>query len=234
MKKIFLFLAITFLFSGFSFYSKAAVTQSLCSNSKFKCVKVAPKQTWASMFPDEKKRFIVQKINRINIGLRPGMTLVVPKKFKKSTLMEASPFSKRGGRKGQKTVEVKLSQLAWGAYDADGKLVNWGPMAGGKGWCPDTGKACRTPTGTYTVFSKRGASCKSGVFPIPTGGAPMPYCMFFNGGYAIHGSTSVPGYHASHGCVRVFNDDAKWLSNEFVDLPNSRRGILGTKVVIRP
>jgi lipoprotein-anchoring transpeptidase ErfK/SrfK len=26
---------------------------------------------------------------------------------------------------------------------------------------------------------------------------------YFSGGYALHGSTSVPAYPASHGCVRV-------------------------------
>ena len=44
----------------------------------------------------------------------------------------------------------------------------------------------------------------------------MPYCFFYNGGYAIHGSYDVPGYHASHGCVRIFVEDAKWLYREFV------------------
>ena len=35
--------------------------------------------------------------------------------------------------------------------------------------------------------------------------------MFFNGGIAIHGSTSVPTYPASHGCVRVPLSAAEWL-----------------------
>jgi lipoprotein-anchoring transpeptidase ErfK/SrfK len=37
---------------------------------------------------------------------------------------------------------------------------------------------------------------------------------YFYGGYAIHGSSSVPAYPASHGCVRVPNWEADWLSNE--------------------
>jgi lipoprotein-anchoring transpeptidase ErfK/SrfK len=36
-----------------------------------------------------------------------------------------------------------------------------------------------------------------------------PY--YFRGGYAIHGSPSVPGYPASHGCVRVTNADMDFL-----------------------
>jgi peptidoglycan hydrolase-like protein with peptidoglycan-binding domain len=35
---------------------------------------------------------------------------------------------------------------------------------------------------------------------------------YFYGGYAIHGSSSVPAYPASHGCVRVPNWEADWLS----------------------
>jgi peptidoglycan hydrolase-like protein with peptidoglycan-binding domain len=37
---------------------------------------------------------------------------------------------------------------------------------------------------------------------------------YFYGGYAIHGSSSVPAYPASHGCVRVPNWEADWLSTE--------------------
>ncbi len=46
----------------------------------------------------------------------------------------------------------------------------------------------------------------------------MPYCMHFSGGYALHGSPTVPGYNASHGCVRLFTEDAKWLNQHFVDI----------------
>jgi lipoprotein-anchoring transpeptidase ErfK/SrfK len=35
--------------------------------------------------------------------------------------------------------------------------------------------------------------------------------LYFNGGYAIHGSPSVPGYPASHGCVRVTNTTSNWI-----------------------
>ena len=37
---------------------------------------------------------------------------------------------------------------------------------------------------------------------------------YFYGGYAIHGSSSVPAYPASHGCVRVPNWEADWLATE--------------------
>jgi hypothetical protein len=34
---------------------------------------------------------------------------------------------------------------------------------------------------------------------------------YFHRGYAVHGSTSVPNYPASHGCVRVTVDAMNWL-----------------------
>lgn len=41
--------------------------------------------------------------------------------------------------------------------------------------------------------------------------APMPYSVFFKGGYAIHGTTSISrlGSPASHGCVRLHPDNAR-------------------------
>src|SRR5205807_5474771 len=35
--------------------------------------------------------------------------------------------------------------------------------------------------------------------------------QYFNGGIAIHGSSSVPGYAASHGCVRIPMSAAEWF-----------------------
>lgn len=36
---------------------------------------------------------------------------------------------------------------------------------------------------------------------------------YFTGGFAVHGSPSVPGWPASHGCVRVENWNADWLAS---------------------
>lgn len=43
--------------------------------------------------------------------------------------------------------------------------------------------------------------------------APMPYSIFFSGGYAIHGTEHVDrlGTPASHGCVRLSEDNASVL-----------------------
>lgn len=115
--------------------------------------------------------------------------------------------------------------LTWTAINDRGKVVRTGRGSAGRNYCPDIGRSCRTPTGTYRIIGKRGASCKSSRYPRPRGGAPMPYCMFFSKNYAIHGSSDVPNYNASHGCVRVRTGDARWLHSNFIRI--------GTKVIIK-
>ncbi|MGE3318199.1 MAG: L,D-transpeptidase [Candidatus Berkiella sp.] len=119
-------------------------------------------------------------------------------------------------------VKINLTHGTWGAYDSEGSLVNSGHISGGKSFCPDIGKKCKTATGTFTVYEKRGSNCKSKIFPVGKGGAPMPYCMFFYQGYAMHGSNSVPNYNASHGCVRMSPKDAKWLNENFVKVGSTK------------
>lgn len=126
---------------------------------------------------------------------------------------------------GSKTFVFDPKRLMWGAYDKNGKLINDGYASGGKGWCSDIRRPCRTPTGSFRVTRKGDASCKSSKFPIGKGGAPMPHCTFFRGGYAIHGSYDVPAHNASHGCIRVQPADASWLSGNFLDI--------GTRVVVK-
>lgn len=43
--------------------------------------------------------------------------------------------------------------------------------------------------------------------------APMPYALFFTGGWAVHGTTSVGalGRPASHGCIRLHPANAQTL-----------------------
>lgn len=116
--------------------------------------------------------------------------------------------------------------LSWKAIDEYGQVVKTGRGSGGRRYCPDIHRSCKTPSGVYRVISKGGPGCRSSRYPVGHGGAPMPYCMFFSRYYAIHGSYEVPDYNASHGCVRVRPSDASWLSHNFVRV--------GTKVVIKP
>ena len=76
----------------------------------------------------------------------------------------------------------------------------------GKENCGDA----HTPRGNYRVERRIKGKRESdlGVLYNP---------MYFTGGYAIHGSPSIPAYAASHGCVRITNHTADWM---FADVKN--------------
>lgn len=126
---------------------------------------------------------------------------------------------------GQKTVLVDPNVHAWGAYGANGNLERAGLATAGGDWCPDIGRPCRTKAGTFRINSLGSEDCISHIYPMPRGGAPMPYCMFFNGGQGLHGSDEVVEGNISHGCVRMSVSDAQWLRYNFANV--------GTKVVVK-
>jgi lipoprotein-anchoring transpeptidase ErfK/SrfK len=127
---------------------------------------------------------------------------------------------------GEKMVLVDPVEHRWGAYNANGVLIRSGLASAGADWCADMNSPCHTEIGRFRVKSLGNSSCKSPSFPIPTGGSPMPYCMYFNKYQALHGSYHVVEGNISHGCIRMHVSDAKWLRNHFVNV--------GTLVVIQP
>jgi hypothetical protein len=204
----------------------------LCNQPQFECIKTQRGDSWERLFPDERHRDLVQRLNRSYNSLWAGKVIVIPKNLKKLTLLDLSPFPKKIDA-DEKQIIVDQDKLAWGAYNQQGELLNWGPISSGSDKCSDSNKACRTQTGIYRMFSKENSHCSSDVFPVGRGGAPMPYCMYFHKGFAMHGSNDVPGYRASHGCVRMFTRDAKWLNEEFVDISTEENNQKGTKVIVR-
>jgi len=92
-------------------------------------------------------------------------------------------------------------------------------------WRVSTGrKGYGTPTGSWKAkwASRNHRSRKYD-------NAPMPYAIFFNGGYAVHATfdTRRLGRPASHGCVRLHPENAA----TFFQMAN-RNGLSNTKVVI--
>lgn len=118
--------------------------------------------------------------------------------------------------------------FAWAAYDETGKRVMTGSASGGQDVCDeDPSKTCRTISGSFKVYQKYGENCRSGEYPVETGGgARMPYCMYFFRGYTIHAAYRVPTYNIGHGCIRVLPSAAKWLNQEFITV--------GTQVIVMP
>lgn len=141
---------------------------------------------------------------------------------------DGAPMAERIQSQHEKVIVINPNEHVYGAYDADGKLIRWGIASAGKDKCADTGEHCRTHTGTFRIYFMGNANCYSRKYDS----ASMPYCMYFNGGEAIHASSEVEFSNISHGCVRVHYGDAEWLRFHFVEGPNERNNYLGTKVIV--
>lgn len=206
----------------------------LCDQPGYKCVTLKRGQSWEQFLPDPEQRDIVQKLNRTNMYLWRGRKVVMPESFENLTALDIAPFERSIQTNKEQVILVDQEKLAWGAYDQDGNLVRWGPISSGRNICSDNKKrSCNTVTGIFYVNSKKGYGCRSNIYPVGRGGSHMPYCMFFYRGFALHGSATVPGYRDSHGCVRLFTDDAKWLNHEFVTVRDDDTGVEGTKVIVQ-
>ncbi len=129
---------------------------------------------------------------------------------------------------GQKQFIFDPQAFAWAAYDEQGNRVMTGGGSGGQDVCDENNQqSCRTVTGTFKVYNKKDLECRSGEYPVETtGGAKMPYCMYFFQGYTIHAAYYVPYANSSHGCIRVLPSAAKWLNEQFITI--------GTTVTVLP
>ena len=199
---------------------------SLCENPALRCVTVSPRETWTKLFPNPQVRDLVQKLNRTNVPLYVRKWIIIPRDLKDLKSMEFSPFPPQIKPPGHKLLVVNLSEFAFAAYNRHGELMRWGPATGGREWCDDLNKSCASAIGQYRIYRKQGAECVSSTFPLETeGGAPMPWCMHYYKGFAIHGSTLSGFVNRSRGCIRLFDEDAEWLNRHFVRI--------GTEVIVR-
>jgi lipoprotein-anchoring transpeptidase ErfK/SrfK len=98
------------------------------------------------------------------------------------------------------TVSLSKQQITVVGLTANARQINYTwPISSGR-------KGFETPTGNYRPIWAD-AEHKSSIYED----APMPFAVFFTGGYAIHGTTEVKhlGKPASHGCVRLDPANAK-------------------------
>lgn len=102
----------------------------------------------------------------------------------------------------QKEIFVDLNEQRAYAIK-NGKRLFSGKISSGK-------KGRETPIGHYKVLEKDRYHV-SNSWPAPNGGAKMPYMIrLTNSGIAMH-QGRVPGYPASHGCIRLNKNFAKKL-----------------------
>jgi len=93
-------------------------------------------------------------------------------------------------------VEIDLSRQVLFLYEG-GSLSRILPVSTGTAATP-------TPTGSYRIYHRARGWETSRL-------GRLYNSQYFVGGYAIHGSLSVPEYPASHGCVRLTMSAAEWF-----------------------
>jgi len=178
--------------------------KELCNTAEYKCIRVYRGDTWAKLFPNEDQRKLIMTLNRTNMALKYRSWIIVPRDVT-ATKRSLSPFPEKISASNKKKIVISVPKQAYAAYDTNGDLIRWGAVNTGR----EDGEH-HTPRGRFSIYRKQGAECKSSKYPIPTGGSPMPYCMHFYKGYALH-EYQMPGFAISHGCVRLKMSDAKWL-----------------------
>lgn len=95
-----------------------------------------------------------------------------------------------------RVIEVSLAKQVVMLVE-NGKVIKVLDASTGKGSTP-------TPAGRYSIYRQI-----NGYRYAPLGTLYRP--KYFNGGIALHGSSSIPAYAASHGCVRLTNAEADYL-----------------------
>lgn len=170
---------------------------------------------------DHRTELLLKLNRRDRKHIRKNDTLIMPAVFDE---MQISPYPSfiESAQHIPKLILVSRRVQALGAYEY-GRLVRWAPTSTGKRSTP-------TPDGLFHANWKehmRVSSVDSTWI--------MPWCVNISrSGIAIH-AFGVPGYPASHSCVRLPDEDAEWIFH-WVDL---RKGpwegkptVKGTPVII--
>jgi lipoprotein-anchoring transpeptidase ErfK/SrfK len=97
-------------------------------------------------------------------------------------------------------VRIQLSRQTMSVAVDGADLATWLVSTARRGY--------RTPVGSYKPYSLERMH-----YSRLYDDTPMPYSIFFRGGYAIHGTTEIHNLRraVSHGCVRLSPDNARSL-----------------------
>jgi lipoprotein-anchoring transpeptidase ErfK/SrfK len=150
---------------------------------------------------NESQLALVEKLNRADVAhLEPLREVVVPEVWNDDELWySVLPMRYASSDRWSKFLVVYLPGQLFGAYEF-GSLVRWGPVSSGSRSGP-------TSSGSFTL-NWRSTGRASTVNPDWF----LPWYFNFGNreGLAFH-ANPLPGYPASHGCVRLLERDAQWL-----------------------
>jgi hypothetical protein len=217
--------ALVFVFSG----SRAAAQDGFASaDTGFRLVRVEGMATIRDLQKAHGPEgfLAILHLNRLDLAhVRDGAQLIVPASPR--AMRELSPFPASLGEDDwmpRRLLIVSRRVQAFAAYES-GSQVRWGASSTGR-------RGTQTPAGLFATNwrSKLRRSSDNREWLLPW------YVNFINEtGVSFH-QFALPGYPASHACVRLLMDDAKWIFDwaELWTLDPSQRRIerYGTPVLV--
>lgn len=165
---------------------------------------------------NKKQQEIIFALNRIEpVRVGVGSNLIIPDTLL-DNLLEYTPFPLKFNLLDSISKAVLINQRvqAFALYDS-GNLIKWGPVSSGKQSTP-------TPNGLHygNYKAQRKISTVNPDWILPY------YFNFMNfEGVGVH-QYLLPGYPASHACVRLYMDDATYIyewANQWELDPKGRR-----------
>jgi hypothetical protein len=169
---------------------------------------------------------LLQKLNRRDLDhLLRLKTMVVPDQWYYNELYYSPlPDTYAWAMQYPKALVVYVPDQVFGAYE-NGRLVRWGPVSSGR-------KGVYTPTGRFNLKWKARihTSTDNDEWLMPW------YFNFINyRGLGFH-QYELPGYPASHACIRLLEEDAVWIfgwGDQWVLNPKDKTiAKLGTPVLV--
>ncbi|MEC5395031.1 L,D-transpeptidase [Bergeyella sp. RCAD1439] len=150
---------------------------------------------------DEAQQHVILALNRLDKKNKwRADTLVVPKEFR-TAFLDYSPFpsSVEALKPVKKIALFSYPKHAYALYE-EGKLIKWGPSSFGK-------KATPTKVGLMFANWKKELAISTS-----NSNWKLPWNVNLHNtrGIAWH-QYDLPGFHASHSCLRLLEEDAKWM-----------------------
>lgn len=194
----------------------------LSMRNKDKAIRDSAQAAFKALTPGEKAAVLL--LNRVDAASYKRLdTMIFPAPIDTDRMAySVFPGALPKMREVRKLVIFAYYPQAFAAYE-NGKLVTWGPTNMGK-------KASPTPTGLFSANWKSRESVSS---VDDEWILKWNFNVWNKGGVGWH-QYQLPGYPASHSCMRLLETDAKWLY-DWADMWVLKEGLLaaqGTPVLI--